>query len=140
MLWGQESHLKLLSKSKNVKLSSVTYRGDQWGYKKSEIPHFLDNRLTEGCEVVSLTRLQRFTPPFLEGSDDLKKCYKHNGDVSRDYSTVHVTTELPANLCVSCFLHGIQQRTEKILQNVRLFGTLANMYGRHDKEMCQILL
>jgi hypothetical protein len=26
------------------------------------IPHFLDNRLTDGGEVVSLTRRQRFTP------------------------------------------------------------------------------
>jgi hypothetical protein len=39
---------------------------------------------------------------------------------------------------VSCNRSNKEQ--PKILQNVRLFSTLANLYGSRDKEMCQILL
>jgi hypothetical protein len=44
----------------------VTGREGSQGFKKSRLPHFLDNRLTDDCEVVSLTRRQRLTlpPPF----------------------------------------------------------------------------
>jgi hypothetical protein len=31
------------------------------GFKTSRLPHFIDNRLTDGCEVVSLTRRPPFT-------------------------------------------------------------------------------
>jgi hypothetical protein len=31
-------------------------RGGPWGCETSRLPHFLDNRLTDGGEVVSLTR------------------------------------------------------------------------------------
>jgi hypothetical protein len=35
----------------------VTGRGGPYGCETSRLPHFLDNRLTDGGEVVSLTRL-----------------------------------------------------------------------------------
>jgi hypothetical protein len=50
--------VSLLQKSKAI---FATGRGGQQGCKTLRIPHFLDNRLTDGGEVVSLTRWQRFT-------------------------------------------------------------------------------
>jgi hypothetical protein len=41
---------------------TVTGRGGLSGCKMSRIPHFLDNQITDGVEVVSLMRRQRFTP------------------------------------------------------------------------------
>jgi hypothetical protein len=43
----------------------VTGRGGPWGCETSSLPHFLDNRLTDGGEVVSLTR----RPPFTSQED-----------------------------------------------------------------------
>jgi hypothetical protein len=40
----------------------VTGRGDPYGCETSRLPHFLNNRLTDGGEVVSLTRRPLFTP------------------------------------------------------------------------------
>jgi hypothetical protein len=40
----------------------ITGRGGPWGCERSRLPHFLENRLTDGGEVVSLTRLPPFTP------------------------------------------------------------------------------
>jgi hypothetical protein len=40
----------------------VTGREGPEGCETSRLPHFLDNRLTDGCEVVSLTRRPLFTP------------------------------------------------------------------------------
>jgi hypothetical protein len=45
-----------------VKAISVTGRGGPYGSETSNLPHFLDNRLTDGGEVVSLTRRSPFTP------------------------------------------------------------------------------
>jgi hypothetical protein len=42
--------------------TSVTGRGDPQGRETSRSPHFVDNRLTDGGEVESLTRLQSFSP------------------------------------------------------------------------------
>jgi hypothetical protein len=44
--WGKE----------DMKKSSVTSRGGPWGCETSRLPHFLDNLLTDGGEVVSLAR------------------------------------------------------------------------------------
>jgi hypothetical protein len=41
----------------------VTGRGGPQGCETSRLPHFLDNRLTDGGEIVSLTRRPLFTPP-----------------------------------------------------------------------------
>jgi hypothetical protein len=43
------------------KVIPVTGRGGLWGCETSRLPHFLDNRLTDGGEV-SLTHLPPFTP------------------------------------------------------------------------------
>jgi hypothetical protein len=40
----------------------VTGRGGQYGWETSRFPHFLNNRLTDGGEVVNLTRQPPFTP------------------------------------------------------------------------------
>jgi hypothetical protein len=40
----------------------VTGRGGPWGCETSRLPDYLDNRLTEGGEVISLTRRLPFTP------------------------------------------------------------------------------
>jgi hypothetical protein len=40
----------------------VTGREDPEGCETSKLPHFLDNRLTDGGEVVSLTRRPPVTP------------------------------------------------------------------------------
>jgi hypothetical protein len=44
------------------KAISVTGRGSPWGCETSRLPHFLDNRLIDGGEFVSLTRRPPFTP------------------------------------------------------------------------------
>jgi hypothetical protein len=41
----------------------VTNRGGPYGCETSRLPHFLDNRLTDGSEVVSLKRRPRLYPP-----------------------------------------------------------------------------
>jgi hypothetical protein len=37
------------------KAISVTGHGGPWGFEASRFPHFLNNRLTDGGEVVSLS-------------------------------------------------------------------------------------
>jgi hypothetical protein len=44
------------------KAISVTGRGGPLGCDMSRLPHFLDNRLTDDGEVVSLMRRPLFTP------------------------------------------------------------------------------
>jgi hypothetical protein len=44
-----------------VKAIDVTGRGGPQGCETSKLPHLLDNRLTDGGEVVSVTRLPPFT-------------------------------------------------------------------------------
>jgi hypothetical protein len=39
----------------------VTDRGDPWVWEASRLPYFLDNRLTDGGEVVSITPRPSFT-------------------------------------------------------------------------------
>jgi hypothetical protein len=41
----------------------VTGRGGPYGSETSRLPHFLDNRLTDNSETVSLTSRPPFTPP-----------------------------------------------------------------------------
>jgi hypothetical protein len=40
----------------------VTDRGGLYGCERSRLPHFLDNRLTDGGEDVSFTRRPPFSP------------------------------------------------------------------------------
>jgi hypothetical protein len=46
----------------------VTDRGGPQGCETSRLPHFLHNRLTDGGEVVSLTRRQPFMPRNIPGT------------------------------------------------------------------------
>jgi hypothetical protein len=48
--------------SEKSKAIHVTGRGGLCGCETLRFPHFLDNRLTDGGEVVSATRLSPFTP------------------------------------------------------------------------------
>jgi hypothetical protein len=52
----------VIFEGKKVKLSPVTGRGGPQGCETSRLPHFLDNRLTDGSEVVSLSRLPPLPP------------------------------------------------------------------------------
>jgi hypothetical protein len=51
-----------------VKANPLTDLGGPQGCETSRLPHFLDNRLTEGGEVVSLTRRPPFTPRKIPGT------------------------------------------------------------------------
>jgi hypothetical protein len=53
---------------KKVKLSLVTGSGGPLGCETSRLPHFLDKWLTDGGEVVSLTRRPTFTPMKIPGN------------------------------------------------------------------------
>jgi hypothetical protein len=44
------------------KAISVTGRGGPWCCETSRLQHLLDSRLTDGGEIVSLTRRPPFTP------------------------------------------------------------------------------
>jgi hypothetical protein len=47
---------------KKIKTVHVAGRGGSLGFVTLRLPHFLDNRLTDGGEVVSLTLRLPFTP------------------------------------------------------------------------------
>jgi hypothetical protein len=52
-----ESRIKVKGKA-----IPVTGRGGPQGCETSRLPHLLDNRLTDSCKLVSLTRRPLFTP------------------------------------------------------------------------------
>jgi hypothetical protein len=52
-----EENLRILEK---YEVMTAIGRGGPYGCEKSRFPHFLDNWITDGGEVVSLT----FRPPF----------------------------------------------------------------------------
>jgi hypothetical protein len=57
-------HISLFYKEINNKVivkRTIPVTGRE-GLERSRIPHFLDNRLTDGGKVVSLTRRPPFTP------------------------------------------------------------------------------
>jgi hypothetical protein len=54
-------------KKKKGKTIRVTGRRGPYGCESSGLPHFLDNRLTDGGEVVSLTRWPPFTRRNITG-------------------------------------------------------------------------
>jgi hypothetical protein len=52
----------------NGKAIPVTGRGGPEGCETSRLPHFIDNRLTDGDEVVSPKRRPPFTPRKIPGT------------------------------------------------------------------------
>jgi hypothetical protein len=54
--------------SKQGKTLPVTGRGGPYGCEPSALLHFLENRLTDGGEVVSLIRRPPFTPRKILGT------------------------------------------------------------------------
>jgi hypothetical protein len=54
--------LKIIGKKVKGKAIPVTGRGGPYGCETWRLPHFLDNRLTDGGRVVSLTHRPPFTP------------------------------------------------------------------------------
>jgi hypothetical protein len=69
---GLLSFLSVYLKTNLIKKKSKTIpvrdRGSPWGCETSRLQHFLDNLLTNGGEVVSLTRLAPFTPKMIPGT------------------------------------------------------------------------
>jgi hypothetical protein len=57
-----------ISPNVNDSIILVLGHGGPYGYQTSRLQHFLDNRLTDGGEVVSLTRQQPFTPRKIPGT------------------------------------------------------------------------
>jgi hypothetical protein len=53
-----DNHFPTLSRSGNSKVILVTGHEGPQGCETSRLPHFLNNQLTDGCEVFSLTRRQ----------------------------------------------------------------------------------
>jgi hypothetical protein len=62
LLTYHDSQYVLLDKVKKGKAIPVTGHGDPEGCETLRVPHFLDNRLTDGGKVVSLTHRPPFTP------------------------------------------------------------------------------
>jgi hypothetical protein len=54
--------------NKKIKTIPVTDSEGLYGCETSRIPHFLDNRFTDGGEIVSLMRRPRFTPRNIPGT------------------------------------------------------------------------
>jgi hypothetical protein len=50
------------------KVISVTGRGGPWVCEMSRLPHFLESRLTDGGEVVSITLRPNFNPKKIPGT------------------------------------------------------------------------
>jgi hypothetical protein len=65
--WGPSSLLTNGGREEESKAIPVTGRGGPYGCETLRLPHFLDNRLTDGGEV-SLTRRPLFTPRNFPGT------------------------------------------------------------------------
>jgi hypothetical protein len=61
----------------------VTGHGNPWGCEMLRLPCFLDNRLTDGSEVVSLMHWLPFSPRKVPGTHF---CYR----LSQPYNTVQL--------------------------------------------------
>jgi hypothetical protein len=56
------SHVQLSQLSRKKDVPKLSRPEGPYGCETSRLPHFLDNRLTDGDKVVSLTRRPPFTP------------------------------------------------------------------------------
>jgi hypothetical protein len=79
-VWRSSNTVDLNSIGKKVKLSLLTGREGPLGCETSRFPHFLDNRLINGGEVVSLTRRPPFTPRKIPGTHF---CYRRRDSAIR---------------------------------------------------------
>jgi hypothetical protein len=61
--------MNILTVKRIIKSISVRGHGGPQGCETSRMPHFLDNRLRDGGEVVNLTRRLPFTPRKIPSSD-----------------------------------------------------------------------
>jgi hypothetical protein len=118
--WGNlivPNRIDPLGKVKKRKVIPVTGREGPWSCETPRLSHYLDNRLTDGGKVVSLTRPLPFTSQEdswysfllrawvdtraivrLEGLGKLKKSIDLNGNGNRDLSACSVApkpTTLP---------------------------------------------
>jgi hypothetical protein len=114
----------VVKKSKSI---PVTGRGGPWICETSRLPHFPDNRLTDGGEVVSLKSRPPFTPRKIPGTHfcyrlsrpqghradgrikSIEKKINHIGTQTRDFpacSIVPQPTTLPRvpGKCVSVYI------------------------------------
>jgi hypothetical protein len=62
------AHKHLLGKGKKGKSIPVTDHGGPLGCEGLRFPQFIDNRLTDGAEVVSFMLLPPFTPRKVPGT------------------------------------------------------------------------
>jgi hypothetical protein len=60
IIWTEESHYSIANKQ--GKAIPVVDHGGTQDCKTSKLPHFLDNRLTDGSEVISVTRQLPLNP------------------------------------------------------------------------------
>jgi hypothetical protein len=60
--------MKVMRGKKKGKAIPLTGRGGPYGCETSRLPHFLENRPTDGGEVVGLTRWPPFTPKKIPGA------------------------------------------------------------------------
>jgi hypothetical protein len=60
--------MKSIKAKKKAIFIPVTGRRGAWGFKTSRLLHFLDNRLTDGGEFVSLTRCPALTQRKIPGT------------------------------------------------------------------------
>jgi hypothetical protein len=58
--WSEGTNVE--GKVKKGEATPITGREGPQGCETSRLPHFLDNRLTDGGEVISLKRRPPFTP------------------------------------------------------------------------------
>jgi hypothetical protein len=58
-----------IGKKEKGKANPITGLGGPYGYETSRLPHFLDSLLTDGGEVVSLTRLPPLTSRKIPGTN-----------------------------------------------------------------------
>jgi hypothetical protein len=70
---------KSTEKNKKVKTIPVTGRGGPLCCDTSSLLHFLDNRLTDGGEVVSLKHRPAFTPRKIPSTHFYQRLSRHQG-------------------------------------------------------------
>jgi hypothetical protein len=118
------------------KTITVAGHGDPYGCETSRLPYFLENRLTDGGEFVSLTRWPPFTPKNIAGTHfclrlsrpqglsaagrirSIEKSNDHIGNRTRDLPACSIVPQ-PTTLHSSCFIIGVPARIRNGPMEVR---------------------